>query len=117
MTKGSTDFEPVFDDLEPDRIAAMLGLSRTGLARLVGVSPITLIRPPLGRVGRFRLEPLLNILSEASAILGSPRDAVIWFRYAPILALGSRTAMDHVADSNAESVLRHLSDVRGAGST
>ena len=95
----------------------MLGLSRTGLARMIGVSPKSLARHPLGRVARSRLEPVLTILTEATAILGSPRDAVIWFRYAPILALGSGTAMEHIADSNAESVLRHLSDVRGAGST
>lgn len=116
MANGSTDFEPLSDDLRPDRIAAMLGLSRTGLARLIGVSPKSLATHPLGGVGRSRLEPLLTILTEATAILGSPRDAVIWFRYAPISALGSRTAMDHVADSNARAVLRHLSDVRGARS-
>lgn len=116
MTKGLTDFDLVFDDPQPDRIAAVLGLSRTGLARLIGIGSKSLIRHPLGPVGRSRLEPLLTILTEATAILGSPRDAVIWFRYAPIFALGSRTAMEHVADSNAGSVLRHLSDVRGAGS-
>ena len=100
------------DLLDPHRIAAMLGVSLTALAKLAGVSRATIVRTPLGPRGREALEPISRILTQATDMTGSEREAGIWFRYHPIASMGTRTAMEHVAAGNAETVLLHLEDVR-----
>ena len=98
--------------LDPHAIAEMLGLSLTALARLVCVSRATIVRTPLGPRGHEALQPISRILTQATEMTGSEREAGIWFRYQPIASMGTRTAMEHVAAGNADTVLLHLEDVR-----
>ena len=100
------------DLLDPHAIAEMLGLSLTALARLVCVSRATIVRTPLGPRGHEALQPISRILTQATEMTGSEREAGIWFRYQPIASMGTRTAMEHVSAGNADTVLLHLEDVR-----
>lgn len=100
------------DLLDPHAMAGMLDVSLTALARLAGVSRATIARTPLGSRGYEALQPISTILRQATEMTGSEREAGIWFRDRPIASMGSRTAMEHVAAGDADTVLLHLEDVR-----
>ena len=102
-------------DIVPAAIAETLKISLGELARLVGVSRNTLAAKPLGSKARDALEPVLHILSVASEMTGSEAKAAFWFRYNPILSMGTRTAMEHVADGRSEQVMLHLRSVAQGG--
>lgn len=99
-------------DFDPRKIANMLDLSLAELARLVGVSRSALSRVPLGTNTMARLTPLGQILEQASGMSGNATGAMIWFKYRPIISMGTKTAMEHVADGHAAFVLQHLEAVR-----
>ena len=97
--------------INPRKIADVLGITLAELARLVGVSRNTLNATTPGPRATTALTPLLKILAMASEMSGSEQRAVAWFKFNPILSMGSKTPMEHVQHGNAETVLIHLEDV------
>ncbi|MBA4228932.1 MAG: XRE family transcriptional regulator [Hyphomonas sp.] len=97
--------------INPRALAEQLQISLSELAELVGVSRNTLGAEPLGKKGRESLLPLVRLLTHASEIAGSLERAVVWFKYTPIVSMGTKTAMEHVRDGNIAWVHGHLENV------
>ena len=97
--------------LDADAFARQLAISMTELAATVGVSRNTLTAKPTSARAETALRPLAKILSLATDAAGSVERAVIWFKYNPILSLGTKTPMEHVRDGHADWVLAHIQDV------
>ncbi|MDT0576396.1 hypothetical protein RM533_09370 [Croceicoccus sp. F390] len=98
-------------EIDPKALAATLRISMSELAELVGVSRNTLSTEPLGKKGRDALTPLVRLLSQAAEMAGTEDRAVVWFKYTPIVSMGTKTAMEHVKDGNAGWVQGHLRNV------
>lgn len=105
------DFVKDDGNIDPAAIANMLSISLSELASLVGVSRNTLAARPLGAKATEALTPLVRILSLATEATGSERRAMIWFKFNPIISLGTKTAIEHVADGHSDWVLAHIEDV------
>jgi uncharacterized protein (DUF2384 family) len=97
--------------LDADAFAKQLAISMTELAATVGVSRNTLTAKPTSARAETALRPLAKILSLATDAAGSVERAVIWFKYNPIMSLGTKTPMEHVRDGHADWVLAHIEDV------
>jgi transcriptional regulator with XRE-family HTH domain len=97
--------------IKPRALAEKLHISLSELAKLTGVSRSTLAAEPLGKKGREALVPLVRLLTHATEISGSLERAVVWFKYTPIVSMGTKTAMEHVRDGNIAWVETHLEDV------
>lgn len=97
--------------LDPRALAEQLDISLSQLAELIGLSRNTLAAEPLGKKGKEALLPLVRLLTHASQIAGSLDRAIIWFKYTPIVSMGTKTAMEHVRDGNIAWVHRHLENV------
>lgn len=99
-------------DIDAPALARKLRLSMVELAQLARVSRNTLSAVPLGPKAREALSPIVRILSVASEMAGSEHDAVVWFKYTPIVSMGVKTAEEHVRAGDADIVLTHLEDVQ-----
>lgn len=97
--------------IDPKKIAAILGITLNELGRVVHVHRNTLNAPVPGPRATTALTPLLKILAMATEMSGSEQRAVAWFKFNPILSMGSKTPMEHVQAGNASVVLTHLEDV------
>ena len=97
--------------LDAEAFAKQLAISMTELAATVGVSRNTLIAKPTSPRAETALRPLAKILSLATEASGSVERAVIWFKYNPIMSLGTKTPMEHVRDGHADWVLGHIENV------
>ena len=97
--------------IDPVALADTMGVSLGELAKLAQVSRNTLAARPLKSRGIEALRPIVKILSLAANAAGSEPRAIIWFKFNPIISLGTKTAMEHVADGNADWVLAHIEDV------
>ena len=97
--------------IDPRKVAGMLDISVNELARLLQVSRNTLAAKPVGARANSALTPLLKILTLAAQMTGSESRAKIWFKFNPIISLGTKTAMEHVAEGHADDVLAHMEDV------
>jgi len=97
--------------INPRVLAEQLHIPLSELAELIGVSRKMLAAEPLGKKGRGALLPLVRLLTQATEIAGSLERAVLWFKYAPIVPLGTKTAMEHVRDGNIAAVHGHLENV------
>lgn len=97
--------------INPRALAEQLHIPVSELADLVSVSRNTLAAKPLGKKGREALLPLVRLLTHASEIAGSLERAVVWFKYTPIVSMGTQTAMEHVKDGNIAWVHGHLENV------
>ncbi|WP_373487307.1 hypothetical protein [Blastomonas sp.] len=97
--------------IDPRALAEQLHIPVTELAELVGVSRNTLAAEPLGKKGREAVLPLVRLLTHATEIAGSLERAVVWFKYTPIVSMGTKTAMEHVKDGNIAWVHGHLENV------
>lgn len=97
--------------ISPRALAEQLDIPISKLAELVGVSRNTLAAEPLGKKGKEALLPLVRLLTHASEIAGSLDRAVVWFKYTPIVSMGTKTAMEHVSDGNIAWVHGHLENV------
>ena len=58
-----------------------------------------------------RPRPSRPTRSLATELAGSERRAIIWFKFNPIISLGTKTAQEHVADGHADWVLAHIEDL------
>lgn len=97
--------------LNPRALAEQLDIPLSQLAELIGLSRNTLAAEPLGKKGKEALLPLVRLLTHASQIAGSLDRAIIWFKYTPIVSMGTKTAMEHVRDGNIAWVHGHLENV------
>lgn len=97
--------------LDAEGFAKQLAISMTELAAIVGISRNTLVVKPTSPRAEAALRPLAKILSAATEAAGSVERAVIWFKYNPILSLGTKTPMEHVRDGHADWVLGHIENV------
>lgn len=97
--------------IDPAAIAHALDIPLSELAGMIGVSRNTLTARPLGSKATKALKPLIKILSLATEASGSETRAVIWFKFTPIIPLGTKTAQEHVADGHAGWVLQHIENV------
>lgn len=97
--------------INPRALADKLKISMVELAELVGVSRNTLTAEPLGKKGHDALQSLVRLLSHAAEFAGSEDRAVVWFKYTPIVSMGTKTAMEHVRDGNISWVHGHLENV------
>lgn len=97
--------------LNADAIARRLAISLSELAATIGVSRNTLAAKPASAKAESALRPLAKIIALAAEATGSMDRAVIWFKYNPILSLGTKTPMEHVRDGHADWVLGHIENV------
>lgn len=97
--------------IDAQALARKLSLPLQGLARLAGVSRNTIAAKPLGAKAKAALAPIIQILAAATEMAGSEEQAIIWFKYQPILAMGTKTAEQHVKDGHADIVLMHLESI------
>ena len=102
-------------DINAGALADTLKLPLTELAALAKVSRNSLRTDTLGPKARTALEPIVQILSLASDMMGSQPKAVFWFRYNPLIGMGTRTAMEHVREGRAAQVLLYLRNVTSGG--
>jgi hypothetical protein len=98
--------------LSPHRVAALLGVTNSELARLAGVARNTLTAKSGARKVDQALSPIVRILAMAAEMAGDESRAVIWFKHQPIPGWAGKTAYDLVAESKADKVLAYLEAVR-----
>ena len=98
-------------DIDPAALAEKLSLTSAELASLIGVSRNTIATGKASAKLQAALQPLVKILALASDAAGSEHRAMLWFKYNPIVSLGTKTALEHVHDGHADWVLGHLENV------
>jgi uncharacterized protein (DUF2384 family) len=97
--------------LDPEAMARRLSITFSELAATIGVSRNTLTAKPASPKAEAAMRPLVKILSLATDATGSVDRAIIWFKYNPIISLGTKTPMEHVRDGHADWVLGHIENV------
>jgi uncharacterized protein (DUF2384 family) len=113
----SAPLESVYDRklgaISPEKVAAMLHISLTEVARLADVHRNTLARAPTSPKVQERLGDVMRILTEAADLLGGDLGkAALWFCYQPLAGFDGRTADELVASGDASAVLTHLAMLR-----
>lgn len=98
--------------LSARRVAALLGVTLTELAGLIGVARNTLTARTAARKVDAALSPLVRILAMAGEMAGGEERAAIWFKHQPIPGWAGKTAYDLVRDGKADKVLAYLEAVR-----
>lgn len=96
---------------DPGKLAVLLDISKTDLARLARVHRTTLTRNPASPIVQDRLGQIVSILTRATELSGSRRKALVWFHHQPIPAFGFRRAIELVADDQGDAVLSWLDAV------
>lgn len=94
--------------IDPQRLAATLGVTISDMAELARVHRSSLTRNPASPEVQRKLGVVATILSRAADAGGSLDKAVLWFRYQPIAALGQARAADLVAAGEGAAVLQYL---------
>jgi hypothetical protein len=98
--------------LSAPRVATLLGVTHSELARLVGVARNTLTAKSGARKVDQALSPLVRILAMATEMAGDESRAVIWFKHQPIPGWAGKSAYDLVAEGKSDKVLAYLEAVR-----
>lgn len=103
--------------VETDRLAEMLHITKTELARATGLSRDAVSKR--SRVGsrqtQARLRDTVEIINRVSAWTGSAGRAFAWFRSQPLPSFGDKTAEDLVKEGRAEAVKAYLSRIAEGG--
>ncbi|MFP6748135.1 MAG: hypothetical protein VCD66_11120 [Alphaproteobacteria bacterium] len=94
--------------IDPRALGNFLHLEITALSRLAQVNRNTLTRNPASFKVQEALKPVVEILSIAANLTGSPGRAVAWFLHQPLLDFDFRTPRELVAEGHAEAVKAHL---------
>jgi uncharacterized protein (DUF2384 family) len=94
--------------VDPQRLAAMLGVTLTELADLAGLHRSSLSRNPHSPEIQGKLGLLTTILARAAEVGGGTEKAVLWFRHQPIAALGHARPADLTAAGEGKAVLQYL---------
>ena len=105
----ATEGEPF---LSAERVSALLGVTQSELARLIGVARNTLTAKSGRRKVDIALSPVVRILAMAAEMAGDEHRAAIWFKHQPIPGWAGKTAYDLVAEGKAGKVLAYLESVR-----
>lgn len=98
--------------LSARRVAQLLGVSLTELAKLIGVARNTLTAKTAARKVDAALSPIVRILAMAAEMAGDDQRAAIWFKHQPIPGWAGKTAHDLVGEGKADKVLSYLEAVR-----
>ncbi|MGE0004195.1 MAG: antitoxin Xre/MbcA/ParS toxin-binding domain-containing protein [Parvibaculaceae bacterium] len=98
--------------LSPHRVSEILGVTRSELAKLVGVARNTLTAKSGARKVDQALSPVARILAMVTEMAGDESRAVIWFKHQPIPGWAGKTAYDLVGEGKADKVLAYLEAVR-----
>lgn len=115
LSSHAENFATDDGDISPSALADTLKLSLSELAELAGVSRNSLRATDLGPKARSALQPIVQILSTATEMMGNRAKAAFWFRYDPMIGMGTHTAMEHVAAGRAPQVLLYLRNVANGG--
>lgn len=96
-----------------EKAAAALRMSKAGLAKTLGIAPVTLQRKVRAAAPKTqtRLREGLEIINRVSGWAGGPVQAMAWYRAEPIPAFGGRTAEALVKEGKAEAVRNYLDTV------
>jgi len=94
--------------VEPQRLAALLGVTLTELADLADLHRSSLSRNPHSPEIQGKLGLLTTILARAAEVGGGTAKAVLWFRHQPIAALGNARPADLTAAGEGKAVLQYL---------
>jgi len=100
-----------------DAASDRLGMTRGDLAEVVGLSAETLRRRSRARSRntQAKLAALLEIVGRVSDWAGGERQALAWYRAAPLPAFGGRTAEALVKEGKAGAVRDYLDHVALGG--
>lgn len=98
--------------LSAHRVAALLGVTNSELARLAGIARNTLTAKSGARKVDQALSPIVRILAMATEMAGDESRAVIWFKHQPIPGWAGKTAYDLIAEGKSDKVLVYLEAVR-----
>ncbi|MGH6862101.1 MAG: antitoxin Xre/MbcA/ParS toxin-binding domain-containing protein [Phyllobacterium sp.] len=98
--------------LSARRVADLLGVPMSELAKLIGVARNTLSAKTGARKVDAALSPIVRILAMAEEMAGDEQRAAIWFKHQPIPGWAGKTAYDLVEEGKADKVLAYLEAVR-----
>jgi len=106
-------YDPDLRGIAPDRVAMLLRMPLTEVARIADVHRNTLTRAPTSAKVQTRPGEMMRILSEASDLMGGDLGKVaIWFRHQPLAGFDGQTAEELVAAGHAHAVVNHLAMLR-----
>lgn len=100
-----------------DRVADRLGLSKTQLAETMGVKPETFHRAARASAPKTqgKVAEMLEIVARVADWAGGEKQALAWYRAAPLPAFGGRTAESLVKDGKAAALRDWLDHVATGG--
>jgi hypothetical protein len=98
--------------LSPSRVSEFLDITRSELAKLVGVARNALAARSGARRVDLALGPVVRILAMAAEMAGGGDSAAVWFKHQPIPGWAGKTAYDLVAEGKGDKVLAYLETVR-----
>lgn len=98
--------------LSARRVADLLGVTMSELAKLVGVARNTLSAKAGARKVDAALSPIVRILAMVEEMAGGEQRAAIWFKHQPIPGWAGKTAYDLVQEGKSDKVLIYLEAVR-----
>jgi uncharacterized protein (DUF2384 family) len=103
--------------VETDRLAAMLHITKTELARATGLSrdAVSKRSRARSRQTQARLRDTVEIINRVAAWTGSTGRAFAWFRSQPLPSFGDKTAEDLLKEGRAEAVKAYLSRIAEGG--
>ena len=100
-----------------DRVADRFGVSKAQLADTMGVRPETFHRAARARAPKTqeRVTEMIEIVARVADWAGGERQALAWYRAAPLPAFGGRTAESLVKDGKAAALRDWLDHVATGG--
>ena len=103
--------------VEPDRLSAMLRITKGELAAASGLSrdAVSKTRRLHAPATQARLREVAEIVNRILPWCGSVQQAFAWYRSQPIPSFGDQTAEDLVRAGRAEHVMRYLSRIAVGG--
>lgn len=101
----------------PVLIAEALRTTKTEVAGTLGLGQDAFSRASriTARKTQTRLREMVEILTRAEAVVGSPLGAYAWFRSEPLQGFGGTTPDQLVRDGRADFVHRYLDRVMAGG--
>ena len=100
-----------------DRVADRFGVSKAQLADTMGVRPETFHRAARAKAPKTqeRVTEMIEIVARVADWAGGERQALAWYRAAPLPAFGGRTAESLVKDGKAAALRDWLDHVATGG--
>ena len=103
--------------VEPDRLSAMLRITKGELAAASGLSrdAVSKTRRLHAPATQARLREVAEIINRILPWCGSVQQAFAWYRSQPIPSFGDQTAEDLVRAGRAEHIMSYLSRIAVGG--